>query len=135
MQDIFSREIKMRRCICALNPHGWMHVSETVRIVRRMRSKLRDGNLMVVAFTMYPKQRLWFNTMQCTPAVLMNLIHSVTEFLFDVDLVRSPNDEMVFLDATGMSYWVSDLWLVITDPDNLCMRLRLDETVECSVPH
>ncbi len=78
---------------------------------------------------MFPKTQLWFMQMECSYPALMDLIQAVTEFLFDVDLIKSPCDVLVFLDAEGTSYLISDLWLVITDPDNLCMRLRLDEIV------
>jgi hypothetical protein len=130
MRDTFTRELKMRRCIYAMNPGGWMAVSDTVRILRRMRSRMKCvDDVSTVAFSMFPKHQLWFMHMECSYPVLMDLIQAVTEFLFDVDLIKSPCDVLVFLDAEGTSYLISDLWLVITDPDNLCMRLRLDEIV------
>jgi hypothetical protein len=128
MVDIFIREMKVRKCIADLNPGGWMRVSETVRILRRLRDTIRSSNLEAVAdFTLFPKQRMWYFGMQCSQLVLTNLIQAVLEFIFDVDMIKSPCEYLVFSDAEGTMYWVSDLWFVIMDSDNLCAKLRLDE--------
>jgi hypothetical protein len=127
--DAFPREMKVRRCICDLNPRGWMNVSETIRILRRARASVEfSKSESIAAFTLFPKRRLWYFGMRCSKLVLTNLIQSVMEFLFDTDLVQNP-EYLEFSDAIGTLYWVSDLWFVIMDSDNMCMRLRLDEVV------
>ncbi len=128
--DLFPREMKLRKCVIDLNPRGWMCVSETMRILRRLRESVaRQSNLdtCIAAFTLFPKRRLWYFGMRCTQLVLMQLIQAVLEFLFDTDMIKGVG--LAFSDAAGTIYLVDELWFVIMDSDNMCMRLRLDEVV------
>ena len=128
-EDPFPREMKLRKCVIDLNPRGWMCVSETMRILRRLRESVRHSNLdtCIAAFTLFPKRRLWYFGMRCTQSVLLRLIQAVLEFLFDTDMIKGVG--LAFSDAAGTIYLVDELWFVIMDSDNMCMRLRLDEMV------
>jgi hypothetical protein len=129
-EDLFHREMKLRKCVIDLNPCGWMCVSETMRILRRLRESVTGHSNLdtcIAAFTLFPKRRLWYYGMRCTQSVLLRLIQAVLEFLFDTDMIKGVG--LAFSDAAGTIYLVDELWFVIVDSDNLCMRLRLDEVV------